>query len=136
VGCDTTGNGQSLSAIRTSQMQQLLILLTASVVLLDAAPALAGSGSDDGQGTYGHVSDKVETNFAFALIGGIPLLILVLSLLQRALKERKQRRLAVEKARRTSAAAGDGRPDAFSLVAADGRTSAALPPATQAPHGP
>ena len=78
-------------------------LLTAWLVLLGAAPALASAGHDQGQGTYGPAGDKVVTNAGFILIAGFPLLILLLSLLQNALDKRKYRRLAAAKARRARA---------------------------------
>jgi hypothetical protein len=74
--------------------------LTLSLLLLGGAPALA---ADNGQGTYGPASDKVVTDAGFILIAGFPLLILVLSLIQHALDQRKYRRLAAEKARRARA---------------------------------
>jgi hypothetical protein len=75
-------------------------LLTVSLFLLGAAPALAG---DNGQGTYGPASDKVVTDVGFILIGGFPLLITVLSAIQHGLDKRKYRRLAAAKARRSRA---------------------------------
>ena len=70
-------------------------------LLLSSAPlALA---ADDGQGTYGPANDKVVTDAGFILIGGIPLLLMLLSLLQGGLERRKYRRLAAEKARRARA---------------------------------
>jgi hypothetical protein len=78
-------------------------LLTAWFTLLGAAPALAAVGHDNGQGTYGPVSDKVTTDVGFLLIAGFPLLILILSLIQHALDQRKYRRLAAAKARRARA---------------------------------
>jgi hypothetical protein len=77
-------------------------LLSVSLLLLSAAPAFA-QASDQGQGTYGPVSDKVTTDVGFILIAGFPLLILILSLLQNALDKRKYRRLAAAKARRARA---------------------------------
>jgi hypothetical protein len=75
-------------------------LFTISLFLLSAPVALA---SDDGQGTYGPANDQVVTNAGFILIGGIPLLLMLLSLLQGGLEKRKQRRLKAAKARRTRA---------------------------------
>ena len=54
--------------------------------LLSAAPALAGEG---GEGTYGKASDKVVTNFGFALMIFFVLLVTTLSLLQYLLDRRK-----------------------------------------------
>jgi hypothetical protein len=72
-----------------------LVATSFSVMLLLAlaAPAaLARTGHDGGQGTYGEANDKVVTNFGFAVIIFFPLLILLLSLLQAALEKRKARR--------------------------------------------
>ena len=78
-------------------------LLSVCLTLAGAAPALAAVGHDNGEGTYGPVSDKVTTDVGFMLIAGFPLLILILSLLQNALDKRKYRRLAAAKARRARA---------------------------------
>jgi hypothetical protein len=75
-------------------------LLTLSLLLLSVPPALA---ADDGQGTYGPANDKVVTDAGFILIGGIPLLLMILSITQMSLDRRKTRRLAAEKARRARA---------------------------------
>jgi hypothetical protein len=75
-------------------------LLTLWLLLLSAPLALA---SDDGQGTYGPADDKVVTNAGFLLIGGIPLLLMLLSLLQGGLEKRKYRRQKAEKARKARA---------------------------------
>ena len=67
---------------------------------MTAAPALAsGEGHDGGEGWYGLTNDKVVTNAGFIVIGGIPLLILLLSLLQWQLDKRKERRKAAAKGR-------------------------------------
>jgi hypothetical protein len=78
-------------------------LLTAWLLLLGAAPALANVGHDNGQGTYGPAGDKVVTDAGFILIAGFPLLILILSLVQHGLDQRKYRRQAAAKARRARA---------------------------------
>jgi hypothetical protein len=75
-------------------------LLTLWFLLLSAPLALA---SDDGTGTYGPADDKVVTNAGFLLIGGIPLLLMLLSLLQGGLEKRKYRRQKAEKARKARA---------------------------------
>ena len=76
------------------------IALTGLFMLLMAPVALASEGHDGGEGLWGETNDKVITNAGFALIAGIPLLVLVLTLIQTALDRRKDRRLAAEKARR------------------------------------
>jgi hypothetical protein len=74
--------------------------LTLTFLLLSAPVALAAEGHDQGQGTYGPTTDKIVTNAGFLLIGGIPLLLMLLSLLQGGLEKRKYRRQAAAKARR------------------------------------
>jgi hypothetical protein len=75
-------------------------LLTLSLLLLSAPAALA---ADDGQGTYGPASDKVVTDAGFILIGGIPLMLMIFSIIQMTLDRRKTRRLEAAKARRARA---------------------------------
>jgi hypothetical protein len=75
-------------------------LLTLSLLLLSAPAALA---ADDGQGTYGPANDKVVTDAGFILIGGIPLMLMLFSILQMTLDRRKTRRLQAAKARRARA---------------------------------
>ena len=57
-----------------------------AVALLLAAPAL---GADGGEGLYGRTDDKVITNFGFGLMIFFTLLVIGLSVLQRALEKRK-----------------------------------------------
>jgi hypothetical protein len=78
-------------------------LLTLWLLALSAPAALAAPGHDGGNGTYGPADDKVVTNAGFILIFGIPVLILILTLIQSALDKRKDRRLAAAKARRARA---------------------------------
>jgi hypothetical protein len=78
-------------------------LLTLWLLALGAPAALAAEGHDGGNGTFGPANDKVVTNAGFILIFGIPVLILLLTLLQSALDKRKDRRLAAAKARRARA---------------------------------
>jgi hypothetical protein len=75
-------------------------LLTIVAFALLAPAALASEGHDGGEGLWGETNDKVITNAGFVLIAGIPLLVLVLTLIQTALDRRKDRRLAAAKARR------------------------------------
>ena len=75
-------------------------MLTLTFLLLSAPIALA---ADDGQGTYGPANDKVVTNAGFILIGGIPLMLMLFSLLQGGLDKRKKRRLKAQKARKARA---------------------------------
>jgi hypothetical protein len=79
------------------------IVLTGLFLALTAPVALASEGHDGGEGLWGETNDKVITNAGFALIAGIPLLVLVLTLIQTRLDKRKDRRLAAERARRSRA---------------------------------
>jgi hypothetical protein len=71
-----------------------LTTLTVTLLLLAPAAALA---EDHGQGTWGEVSDQVNTNAGFLVIAFFPLLILVLSLIQWRLEVRKDRRKKLTK---------------------------------------
>jgi len=71
----------------------VVTFLSYALLLALVAPvALARTGHDAGQGTYGEADDKVVTNAGFILIIFFPLVILLLSLLQAALDRRKARR--------------------------------------------
>jgi hypothetical protein len=74
-------------------------LLTLVYLALAAPVALASEGHDGGEGWWGETNDKVITNAGFAIIAGVPALILVLSLIQWRLDKRKDRRMAAAKAR-------------------------------------
>ncbi len=74
-------------------------LLTLVFLALTAPVALASEGHDGGEGWWGETNDKVITNAGFAIIAGVPVLILVLSLVQWRLDKRKDRRMAAAKAR-------------------------------------
>ena len=74
-------------------------LLTLVFLALTAPVALASEGHDGGEGWWGETNDKVITNAGFAIIAGVPVLILVLSLIQWRLDKRKDRRMAAAKAR-------------------------------------
>lgn len=73
-----------------------LVPLTVALTLLLAPAAFAHDG---GQGWYGEVSDKVTTNAGFILIISFPLIIFLLSMLQRALDKRKEAHKKAMKAR-------------------------------------
>jgi hypothetical protein len=78
-------------------------ILTIFTTLLLVAPVWASEvGHDGGEGTYGVTNDKVVTNAGFLIIGGIPLLIFLLSLLQWRLDKRKDDRKKAAKGRATS----------------------------------
>ncbi len=80
-----------------------LLALTALLLALSAPVALAAEGHDGGEGLYGETSDKVVTNAGFIIIAAFPLLIFLLSLLQRTLDKRKDARKRAAKARRARA---------------------------------
>jgi hypothetical protein len=78
-------------------------ILTIFTTLLLVAPVWASEvGHDGGEGTYGVTNDKVVTNAGFLIIGGIPLLIFLLSLLQWRLDKRKDDRKKAAKGRQTA----------------------------------
>ena len=74
-------------------------LLTVVLLALTAPVALASEGHDGGEGWWGETNDKVITNAGFAIIAGVPTLILILSLIQWRLDKRKDRRLAAARER-------------------------------------
>ena len=78
-------------------------VLTIVAFALTAPAALASEGHDGGEGLWGETNDQVITNAGFILIAGIPLMLLVLTLIQTALDRRKDRRLAAERARKSRA---------------------------------
>ncbi len=80
-----------------------LLALTALLLALSAALALPAAGFDGGEGWYGETDDKVVTNAGFMIIAAFPLLIFLLSLLQRTLDKRKDARKRAAKARRARA---------------------------------
>ena len=79
-------------------------ILTIFTTLLLAAPALAAEhvGHDGGEGWWGLTNDKVVTNAGFLVIGGIPIFIFLMSLLQWKLDKRKDDRKKAAKVRSTA----------------------------------
>lgn len=75
-------------------------ILTIFTTLALAAPAFAHDG---GEGWWGETNDKVVTNAGFLIIGGLPLLIFLLSLIQWRLDKRKDDRKKAAKGRAASA---------------------------------
>ncbi|MGK2937336.1 MAG: hypothetical protein ACSLFR_05980 [Solirubrobacteraceae bacterium] len=76
------------------------LTFAATVLLVAASPALAHDG---GEGWYGLTTDKVVTNFGFALIAFFPLFVFTMSMIQYGLDKRKDRRKKAAKARSTAA---------------------------------
>lgn len=74
-------------------------ILTIFTTLALAAPAFAHDG---GEGWWGETNDRVVTNAGFLIIGGLPLLIFLFSLIQWRLDKRKDDRKRAAKARTTS----------------------------------
>ena len=75
------------------------LLLRAFLLAAAVNLALAGTASaNDGRGFYGATNDKVIVDAGFILIGGFPLFVFLMSMLQRALEKRKEARKAAEKA--------------------------------------
>jgi hypothetical protein len=83
-------------------MRRAAWTLALTLALL-AASATAAFAHDGGEGTYGPTNDRVVTFAGFILIGCIPLLVFLLSMLQLSLDKRKDRRKAAAKARRARA---------------------------------
>ena len=74
-----------------------LIGLCGAFLLLALVLAPAAMAESDGRGLYGATNDKVVTDAGFILIIFFPTLVLVLSLIQKALEKRKQERKAAKK---------------------------------------
>jgi preprotein translocase subunit SecG len=74
----------------------LTVFSLALLALLALAPAAAAE--NDGRGFYGASDDKVVTKAGFILILFFPVLVTVLSLLQRRLDKRKAARKAAREA--------------------------------------
>jgi hypothetical protein len=72
-----------------SLSRRLLAALVAMVGPLVIAPAAMAA---DGVGVYGRTDDKVVTFFAFGLIAFFAIFVIVLSLIQIRLDNRKERR--------------------------------------------
>jgi hypothetical protein len=86
-----------VSGSRLARHTALAVLL-ALVALLATAPAALAA---DGVGLWGRTDDRVITFFAFAVIAFFALLVIVLSLLQIRLENRKERvREDIERLRR------------------------------------
>ena len=65
-----------------------LILSTSLLALLALAPAVFGA---DGEGLYGRTDDKVVTYFSFAVMAFFAIFVIVMSLIQMRLENRKDK---------------------------------------------
>ena len=77
---------------------RLLARLIPLVLLVSLLLAPAAEAYNDGRGFYGPTDDKAVTNAGFIVIAFFPILIFVLSMIQRSLEKRKQARKAADKA--------------------------------------
>jgi preprotein translocase subunit SecG len=85
-------------------MPRPLVTAALTVILLAVSASAAWAEEHDGgEGLWGETTDKVVTNFGFALIAFFPLFVLVMSLLQNRLDRRKDARMKAEKARKARA---------------------------------
>jgi uncharacterized membrane protein len=73
------------------------------VLALTLVLAASAAAENDGRGFYGATDDKVVTDAGFILIGGIPLLLMLLSIAYSVLDHRRVRRLEAAKKRRARA---------------------------------
>jgi ABC-type nickel/cobalt efflux system permease component RcnA len=78
-----------LPGMRLGALRGFLAALGAVVAVGVVAPAAMAA---DGVGVYGRTTDKVVTFFAFGLIAFFAILVIVLSLIQIRLDNRKERR--------------------------------------------
>ena len=76
------------------------VLVSLGLLLAWAAPALAATGGDDGEGWVGEADDSTITFVSLGLVVFFPLVVTLLSLLQAALDRRKERRKAAAMRRR------------------------------------
>ncbi|MGH2982752.1 MAG: hypothetical protein ACRDK5_00630 [Solirubrobacterales bacterium] len=75
--------------MRAQLRRSLTVLCLAAAALLASAPIAIAA---DGVGIYGRTDDKVVTFFAFGLMAFFTILVILLSLIQIRLENRKQRR--------------------------------------------
>ncbi len=78
-------------------MRRLWLAILPYAVLLTLALASVAHAENNGRGFYGETDDKVVTNFGFAVIIFFPVFVFLMSMLQRSLEKRKERRKAAEK---------------------------------------
>jgi len=76
-----------------SPLPKLIFLTTLATLVL----APVASAENDGRGFYGATNDKVVVDAGFILIVGFVLFVFLMTMLQRSLDKRKDRRKAAEK---------------------------------------
>jgi hypothetical protein len=79
-------------------MRRPLSRVLVLAVPLSLALAPAAEAMNDGRGLYGDTNDHVVTNAGFILIAFFPIVVIVMSTLQRHLEKRKEARQAAQKA--------------------------------------
>lgn len=82
---------------------RVFVAAALSFLLLAPSAMAETEGHDGGEGLWGETTDKVVTNFGFALIAFFPLLIFTLSMIQIHLDKRKDARKKAAKARKARA---------------------------------
>jgi hypothetical protein len=95
VAVDPPARGAPSVASRSVRSRLTVWLSLALLALLVLAPAAAAE-ENTGRGFYGATNDHAVTNAGFILILFFPVLVTVLTLLQRRLEKRKARRKAAE----------------------------------------
>jgi hypothetical protein len=75
------------------------VLVAVGLLLAWAAPVLASSGGDDGEGWVGEANDQIITFASLGVVLFFPVVVTLLSLLQSALERRKERREAASRRR-------------------------------------
>ena len=78
-------------------MRRLRFAIFACTLLLTLVLASAAQADNDGRGFYGASNDKAITNIMFGVILFFPLFVFAMSMLQRSLDKRKERRKAAQK---------------------------------------
>lgn len=91
---------------RTITRAATTVVSSALLLLMLAPVALASidQGGVSGEGTWGETTDRVVTNFGFAVIAFFPLLIFVLSMIQWRLDKRRDAQRAALRAQQRNAA--------------------------------
>jgi len=78
-------------------VRRLRLALIPYALLLVLVLAPVAHAENDGRGFYGATDDKAIVNIMFGVIIFFPLFVFAMSMLQRSLDKRKERRKAAEK---------------------------------------